>query len=158
VVGERVEIEFRYGLSQEQSSIPAEWTITIRSPDLASVDRSTVAQVKRWDILREIADAEFDLRFPPGTIVWDYQNKVDDVPSNYLIRADGSHRPITQKERAEKVRLSTLMTSVPDVDDLRKPSSNLGKLLIANIVVLFLAIGALVWRVKSRQRGREPNV
>lgn len=143
-VGNRVEIEFRYDSVAPQSLIqPSGWTITIRSPDLSKVDSSTVATVTRWEERSELPDSEFHLHFPTGTVVWDYLHKVDDVPKNYLVKPDGTFRPISMEERLKEISYSKLLSTEPN-EAIPLPPSAIWRMLYTVIGVIVVAIIAAI--------------
>lgn len=145
-LGDRAEVEFRYdSTSGSDASLPSGWTVKIFNPGSTIVKDSTVASVKRWESPAELPDSSFKLAFPVGTIVWDHR---PEHPENYLIRADGTKRPITIDERRQNISPSILLNTEPHYFPLRRSdgSRRIGLVVLGLIGIATLLFGLAKWR------------
>jgi len=103
------------------------------------VEDKKVASVTKWESPSEIPDKEFAIDFPRGTIVWDYRSSEH---LNYLILADGSHRTITEKERAHKISVPILMKTQPDdaIPRESRTASEIALVMALNLIVIALLL------------------
>lgn len=153
-IGGRVDIDFTYGASASRlAHPPTGWTCTIKAPDLTSVDRVAEATVTKWELRDRPGPGEFDLVFPPGTIVWDYVHKVGDQPQNYLLKADGTRRPITVEERIREVDYETLQSTAPH--DFSPPPGAGRRLAAVYLVNAGCLLALVLLFLRFRSRGRD---
>jgi hypothetical protein len=97
-----VKLDISYQQDPKHGWVPSEWDVT----ELASADvvlRSFTAKVSDYAINVPLDAALFQVDFPAGTWVTDFREKSDlGSHSDYLVRPNGTKRPILRREIGAK--------------------------------------------------------
>jgi len=139
----RIEIDLFYD-GKNANHHPTRWVFRLKSPDLTDVEESIRGEITSWKENVPVAATAFEVTFPLGTEVFDYTRIVDGLPKSYLVRGDGSHRPITRKERQAGLSYSAIRNSQPNeaVPD-RTRDVRLRWLIVAASAAVLVALGVI---------------
>jgi hypothetical protein len=94
--GDGFDFEWEYRLDDRKRWVPAGWEMKQTASD-GSVVRATRAEVKKLDLAPKLAAGAFAPTPPPSSWVMVYEDGVQ--KEEYLVRADGSKRPLKGSER-----------------------------------------------------------
>lgn len=135
--------DIRYREHPEAGWVPTGWDIVNFNVE-GSVQHSFQASVTAVEVNPTIDPEEFDIVFPPGSVVTDERAKVD-----YLVRPDGSRRIIGRTEG--RATYEQLMADIDGGETLREGGEGWlrAKLVLGGVVAL--TFFALIWR-KWRNR------
>lgn len=103
-------LDISYQRSDVDGWFPSAWTAILPTSS-GKTALQFVAQVTRHEINQPIALREFQIEFPPGTLVADYASK-----STFLVRADGEKRFVSRRERNARIPIAELDASETDHD------------------------------------------
>lgn len=116
--------------------IPSKWEVHSLSRDGAS-DRVISASVTHCDLNQPIADSEFDIEFPTGTVVADLRNH-----ENYILREGGAKQFLTPGDAG----LSYDEIIARNMNIEREKSLRRSWLFLANVAAFALLLGYWGWR------------
>ena len=138
----RFQTDIDYKEDPEHGWVPYRWK-SIFMKGQGRVVSSQVATVTQFALNTPISEEEFEIRFPPNT--WVRDSRAD---KQYIIRPDGTKRPITKSELLGPVlTFEQLVSSEPD-EGMRSTAQRSRWLIFANV----LLIAALLFFVYFRRR------
>lgn len=128
--------------------VPSGWTTVVTASN-GKAALQFVAHVTRHEIDQPIADREFQIEFPAGTMV------VDDVAkSTFIVRDGGDKRFVSPRERAAGIPIEQLSASKADED--MQPQGHLR--LYLSLSALAVLSAAVLFAYVRRRTIREGHV
>ena len=142
-----VTVDVRYPEPTEEGAYPIGWRYAHTNKD--GTPRTIYeAEVTSWQVNVPVDDAEFSVNLPPGTEVWDHRGRSPGGPASWIVRDDGSERPVTTNELQANVSYPDLLITEPD-EAVRKPTADYSwfvKINAALILCALLSYGFTRWR------------
>ena len=149
---ERVRADIQYAEHHEHGWVPIGWTIVERDAD-GSLVQSTSSVVELWEINVPIAPEQFDVEFPPDTLVRDFTNESGDgTVRQYILRAGGEQRLVAANERSATYWQLLNSNSGEALIPSTSPSWPTVLSLIVTSVVFLTCLLILVRRWRNRNR------
>ena len=104
--GRLSQVNIQWAEEKTQSPYPSEWTFELRRRGNSVREIPFRAKVVAWRENIPVSQDTFRLKFPAGTVVTDPSTR----PSRmWIVRRDGSNRPISEAERAQGVDYRKLL-------------------------------------------------
>jgi hypothetical protein len=137
--------DLTYTQSSEHGWVAVGWKI-VETDRSGSLKRSTNATVTHWEINTPIPPNEFDLDFPPGTLVRDFTTTTEwGSTSQYIAREGGKKRIVSQGDRG--ATYEQLLASETGTARLPRGPSALRMWAIVICILLSLAcIVVVLWQ------------
>lgn len=118
--------------------IPTSWNGVSVDPNTGRVQEEIAAEVDSCEINPTISSDDFQVSFPPGTVVTD---RSPGGPTMTLVLPDGSHRPLSGRELADRTYDEIMAV---------KPGYGLSVWILSS--ALFVAAVATLYYWRSQQR------
>jgi len=129
--------------------VPSGWKWVYHG-GFSSVREQAAAKVTRCEINVDIPRSEFQIDYPPGTLVRNLKTKED-----YIVRPDYGKRPITKAEIARGATYEEYLSTESGMAGLKKPA--LAQRVLGWTVggLVLLVVVAVFWRLRARAHRRE---
>jgi hypothetical protein len=134
-------IDVRFETTPQKEWLPKEWTIISNVPN-GTLEESFQSSVTYYEVNPVVSPNEFELEFPPGTLVHDSKNKQD-----WIVKSDGAGRRLIPRDEMG-IPYQQLLATEPG--NARRGQPVLGPFYWPAVVGIVLAGGCLLVFVYRR--------
>jgi hypothetical protein len=142
----RCKLDIRYVNGPDRNPVPKEWSFAWFTRD-GKLESAASATVTKFEIDAAVNGGDFELEFPPGTLVNDSTNPKSEV--NYIAKERGKKRNIPREEM--RATYEQLIASEPG-NALGKKDRSWSIAVGVSVAVAVLAGAILVWRRRSSRK------
>ena len=133
--------DINYERDPRYSWVPTSWKSSVWDQRSAKLKSSSRCEVTTCEINPRIAPSEFQLQFPPGTLVTDSRNSTD-----YIQRDNGAMRVITKAELARGATYEDFLKTESGEAASQPLRSRFNWLLLANVGIVIVVLVVLIYR------------
>ncbi len=151
----RTKIDIQYKQGPQGGFVPSSWEVVRCTSNNGELKESSSAVVTDAELNVELPPQEFQLDFPPDTMVIDLKTDPSSMTS-YIVREGGGKRALTPEERIHATYEQALETETGEALRAR-PSLTMKVMWVALSVLCVLAVVRAAFRWRSVRKRRYPS-